>query len=359
MIPQANPSAFVRAHRAEIDTAIARVLDSGRYIGGPEVEAFEGEFAAYLGVRHAVGVASGTEALFLGLWALGVGPGDEVVTTALTAVATVAAIQQTGAAPVFADVRDSDLTLDPDSVAAAITPRARVILPVHLYGQPADLPALSDLAARRRLILFEDCAQSHGARTAGRMTGTWGVIAAFSFYPTKNLGALGDGGMVVSDDPALARRVRLLREYGWRERYVSDVHGWNSRLDPLQAAILRLRLKHLEADNARRREIAARYTQALGHIVRTPPNSDSHAVFHQYVIRHPERDRLREALAARGIGAAIHYPVPVHQQPGYRHLARRLPVTERACGEILSLPIYPELTDEEVDRVIEAIGEYR
>ena len=339
-IPPANPGAFVQAHRAELDAAIARVLDSGRYILGPEVEAFEREFAAHCGVPYAIGVANGTEALWLALKALGIGPGDEVITVSFTATATVAAIVETGARPVFVDVGDDDLTLDPDQLRAAITPRTKAIVPVHLYGQACRL----DEILRHGLPVVEDAAQAHGLPGIHR-----GVLTAYSFYPTKNLGALGDAGAVVTRDPVLAGKLREQREYGWRDRYVSAVHGWNSRLDELQAAILRVRLRHLTADNARRAALAAQYTQELaGAPCRLPPHfPDRPSVWHQYVIRTPDRDRLREHLAAAGIGAAIHYPVPVHRQPAYRQ-AMTLPVTDRASREVLSLPIGPELPGTEL-----------
>jgi len=352
-IPQANPGAFVRAHRAEIDAAIARVLDSGSYILGPETEAFEREFAAFVGVAHAVAVANGTEALWLALRALDIGPGDEVITVSLTATATVAAIVETGAQPVFVDVCADDFTMDPARLADAITPLTRAIVPVHLYGQAARMPEICS----GNVPVIEDCAQAHGARCGDRAVGAWGQLGAFSFYPTKNLGALGDAGAVVTGNHALAAQLRERREYGWRQRHVSAVHGWNSRLDELQAAILRVRLRHLPADNARRAAIAAAYTRALaGTGIAGPPSfPDRSCVWHQYVVRHPERHHLCARLVALGIGTAVHYPVPVHQQPAYRQPCR-LPVTERAVAEILSLPIYPELRDAEVAAVCEVLA---
>jgi dTDP-3-amino-3,4,6-trideoxy-alpha-D-glucose transaminase len=361
-IPQANPGASYRAHQAEIDVAIQRVLDSGRYVLGPEVEAFEREFAEFTGTRQTVAVASGTEALWLALRALDIGPADEVITTSLTAVATTTAIVETGATPVFVDVRTDDLTLDPDEMKRAITPRTRAILPVHLYGQLARVKEICDLACVANIPVLEDCAQAHGATSVGHPAGSWGQIAAFSFYPTKNLGAIGDGGAIVTTFPALAEKVRLLREYGWRQRYVSAAHGWNSRLDEMQAAILRVKLRHLPQENRRRAEIAVRYNEAfVGTSLRLPATfTDRGHVYHQYVVRHPERDRLREALARQGIGTAVHYPAPVHLQDAYRALGGgpgSLPVTEQAAREVFSLPIYPELTEAQVERVCRVLCE--
>lgn len=358
MIPQANPHAAYQRHRAEIDAAIRRVLDSGRYILGPEVAAFEREFAEWLGVKHALGVASGTEALWLALRAAGLGPGAEVITPSMTASATVAAIVEAGARPVFAELSPDTLTLDPQAVAQAITPRTRALVPVHLYGNPADMTALTELARAHNLLIIEDCAQAHGALHRGRKVGTFGVAAAWSFYPTKNLGAFGDGGLVTTDDDAFAGKLRLLREYGWAERYHSSTHGWNSRLDELHAAMLRVRLRHLDTDNARRREIAARYRADL------PPELPSFAarpgdvgVEHLFVVRHPQRDRLRKRLQELGVGTAVQYPLACHEQAAYAPFGGgpgSLPITESAAREIFSLPMYPELTDAEVETVIAA-----
>lgn len=362
-VPQADPRASYLAHRAEIDQAIARVLAGGRYILGPETQAFEQEFAAYVGVGHGIGVGSGTEALHLALTACGIGAGDEVITVSHTAVATVAAIELSGAAPVLVDIDPATYTLDPERVQEAITPRTKAIIPVHLYGQPADMPAILAIARQRGLRVVEDCAQSHGAGCAGRRTGAWGDAAAFSFYPTKNLGALGDGGMVVTDDPGVAERVRLLRQYGWRDRYVSATPGWNSRLDELQAAILRVKLPHLDADNRKRRGRAAQYAALLRETGLGLPRSREEAdhVYHLYVVRSPGRDALRAHLAAAGIGTAIHYPVPVHLQPAYRKLrghADSLPESERAASEVLSLPMFPELTESQIEAVAAAAASW-
>jgi len=362
-IPLVDLKAAYHRLQAEIDAAVARVLAGGWYILGPEVRAFESEFAAYLGVEHAVGVASGTDAVLLALRALGVGPGDEVITVAHTAVATVTAIELCGAIPRLVDIDSVTYTLDPTHLAAAITPRTRAIVPVHLYGAPADLDAILAVARAHGLLVVEDCAQAHGARTQGRTVGTLGDAAAFSFYPTKNLGALGDGGAVATNRPEVAERLRLLRQYGWRERYVSDVAGTNSRLDELQAAILRVRLGHLEAENEARRRLAARYDAALAGLPIALPAArpDDCPVYHLYVIRAAARDALAEHLRARGIGTGVHYPVPVHRQPAYAHLGYgpgSLPATEAAAAEVLSLPMYPDLTEGAVDTVAAAIRAY-
>ncbi len=358
-VPQASPGAQYLAHKEAIDQAIERVLRSGRYILGEEVERFEREFAAYIGVDHAVGVASGTDALVLALRACGIGHGNEVITTPHTAVATVAAIELCGATPVLCDIEPDTCLLDASRVEAAITPHTKAIVPVHLFGQPADLHEFKRIADEHDLWLIEDCAQAHGAMYGGRRAGSWGDIACFSFYPTKNLGAIGDGGMVVTGNGELAGRVRSLREYGWRDRYVSEITGTNSRLDELQAAILRVKLHYLDQDNERRVAVAARYSAAMSDRVAVPVVKDGcSSVFHQYVVRSPRRDRLMQDLRARGVGSAIHYPVPIHLQPAYRgRLARlgTLPVAEKAASEVLSLPMYPEIRDEEVQKVIDAV----
>jgi dTDP-4-amino-4,6-dideoxygalactose transaminase len=348
------------AHRAEIDAAILSVLDKGRYIRGDEVAAFEREFAAYHGGAHAIGVASGTDALRVALAACGVGAGDEVITVSHTAVATVAAIELAGATPVLVDVEPDFHALAPSALEAAIGPRTRAVVPVHLYGQPADMAPILRIARARGLRVIEDCAQAHGASYGGRRVGTWGDAACFSFYPTKNLGALGDGGLVMTSDAALADRARLLSEYGWTERYVSEVPGWNSRLDEVQAAVLRVKLRHLDADNAARRHIASLYDAGLPADRLTLPKRRENAtpVHHLYVVRAPARDDLQAFLKTRGVGTLVHYPVPVHLQPAYRDRLRgadRLPESERAAREVLSLPMYPELTRVEVDAVVAAV----
>lgn len=369
-IPQANPGAAYRAQKSAIDAAIARVLESGRYILGEPVARFEQEFAAYLGLKHCVGVASGTDAIELALRALEIGAGQAVIAPSHTAVATVAAIEQAGARPVLIEVDPTTYTITAETVETLIKShreidgcRIAAVIPVHLYGHPADMTAILTVARRYGLRVIEDCAQSHGARIGSVRTGTFGDLAAFSFYPTKNLGAIGDGGLVATNDPQLHKRLLALREYGWQQRYVSAFPGLNSRLDPLQAAILSVKLAKLDADNQRRRAIAARYSAGLAPLGLELPTvaAGVEHVFHQYVIRRPERDRLGEFLASRSILTGIHYPVPVHLQPGYsdRRLSfGELPQTGRLCQEILSLPIFPQLTDADVDRVIGVIAEW-
>jgi dTDP-3-amino-3,4,6-trideoxy-alpha-D-glucose transaminase len=343
----------------EIDSALARVFASGQFILGAEVEAFEREFAQACGVDHAVGVDSGTSAIQLSLLACGVGAGDEVITVSNTAVATVAAIELTGASPVLVDVHPQTLTLDPSKLEAALTSRTRAVVPVHLFGCPADLNPILDFARAHRLFVVEDCAQAHGAKYHGKPVGGWGHLSAFSFYPTKNLGAYGDGGAVLTSNPALAERVRMLREYGWRGNRISRQKGMNARLDEMQAAILRVKLNHLEQWNDRRRELAAIYKSLLTDILALPvePPETRH-VYHQFVVRHPQRDKLRSYLLEHGVHTQIHYPVPIHLQPAYRDLAAALPVTESAADQILSLPLYPELQNEDVGRVCQTIQSF-
>ena len=367
-IPQTDPRAGYLAQRIAIDAAIARVLDGGVYVLGREVEVFEAAFADFVGVAHAIGVASGTDAIEIALRACGIGSGDLVFSVSHTAVATIAAIERAGATPVLVDVEPGTYTMAPRELLRVLQSppagRPAAVLPVHIYGQPAELSALTEIARIHGLRLIEDCAQSHGALYRGRAVGSFGDIACFSFYPTKNLGALGDGGMVVTNDPALAAALREIREYGWGERYVSARAGINSRLDPIQAAILGVKLRSLEADNARRQVVADRYDTGLTGLPLALPARRPQAthVFHQYVIRLAERDALRADLQAAGIGSGIHYPVPVHQQPAYGgRLAcgpLGLGVTERAAPQILSLPIYPQISDEAVDRVIAEIRSF-
>lgn len=372
LLPFADPHAGYAARRDEILDAIARCLDSGQYILGPEVEAFEREFAAWLGSAHAVGCASGTDAIELALRALGVGPGKAVFTVSHTAVATVAAIERTGAVPVLVDIDAATFTMAPASLAEAVdavrnlhpelTPA--VVIPVHIYGHPCDMDAIAAIADQYGLAVLEDCAQAHGARYKGRVTGSMGVAAAFSFYPTKNLGALGDGGAVAVNDAALADELTALRQYGWKQRYISAVPGINSRLDPLQAAILRIQLRHLDADNAARKRLAALYTGGLSGsgliLPQTAPWAEP--VFHLYVVRCPDgRDDFRDFLRRKGIGTAVHYPQPVHLQPAYR--ARTLApcglaVTEHVAGELVSLPMFPQLGEAAVERVADAVREW-
>jgi dTDP-4-amino-4,6-dideoxygalactose transaminase len=358
MILCSNPLAQYRSHRAQIDAAIERVLASGRYILGEEVRAFESEFAAYIGVAHGIGVGSGTEALHVALRSCGIGRGDEVITVSHTAVATVSAIDLAGASPVLVDIEPENFTIA--AVEAAVSPRTKAIIAVHLYGQPCDLDMVAAVARRHRLYLIEDCAQAHGAKFDGRRVGSVGDIGCFSFYPTKNLGAIGDGGMMVANDDALARRMRSLREYGWADRYTSVEPGWNSRLDELQAALLRVKLATLDADNARRQALAGRYDAAFADLplVRPARRSGSTHVFHLYVVRSDDRDGLQAHLREQGIGALVHYPVPVHLQPAYLPRGLNpgpLPQTESTAREVLSLPMYPELETSEQDHVIDAV----
>jgi dTDP-4-amino-4,6-dideoxygalactose transaminase len=355
----ARPSAQYQALRDEIDGAIRKVLEGHVYIMGPEVERFEAGFAAYAGAAHAVGVANGTDALHLALRALDVGEGHEVIVPAHTAVPTIAAIEMSGAAPAFVDITADRFGLDPALVERAVTPRTRAIMPVHLYGHPADLGPLLEIARRHGLKLIEDCAQAHGARWQGCRVGSIGDIGCFSLYPTKNLGAIGDAGIVTTQDAGLATRLRELRQYGWRGRQISETPGFNSRLDELQAAILNVKLAHLDAANARRRTIARRYLAAFAELPIALPRAqpDCESVYHLFVVRTALRDRLKAHLQEQGVIAGIHYPVPCHHHPAYRARfgAVSLPVTEQIVGEILSLPMYPELTDDQVERVIDGV----
>jgi dTDP-4-amino-4,6-dideoxygalactose transaminase len=368
MIPQANPGAGYRALKPQIDDAVNRALSSGWYILGNELRAFEAEFAAWLGTSHAIGCGNGTDAIALALRGLGIGPGCTVVTVSHTAVATVAAIEMTGATPLLIDIEPAFYTMDPAALRAVLEspprglPPIKAVVPVHLYGQPADLDQIVPLCRTHGVALIEDCAQAHGARLHGQRVGTFGDAATFSFYPTKNLGALGDGGAVATSDPALAQRIAALRQYGWHRHYISDEVGVNSRLDEVQAAILRAKLPHLDAQNARRAEIAGAYTQALAGGGLQPPaqRGDTAHVFHLYVTRTRHRDRIQAELKEAGIGSGIHYPVPVHLQPAY---AGRValgpsgcPQTEAAAREILSLPLYPELDDADVATIRAALS---
>jgi dTDP-4-amino-4,6-dideoxygalactose transaminase len=356
-----DPKACFVAHRAEIETALREALDAGRYILGPTVEAFEKAFARFLGAAEAVGVGSGTDALVLALWACGIRAGDQVFTVSHTAVATVAAIELAGASPVLVEIDPRTFTIDPERLEAAVRHHGgagrRAVIPVHLYGQPADMPAILDVARRHELIVIEDCAQAHGAMLGDRRAGTFGNAATFSFYPTKNLGALGDGGAVVTSDSATAERVRRLREYGWRERYVSEMRGMNSRLDAIQAAVLHVKLNHLEEENNNRRRRAEAYHLRLaGTGLRLPETrAGTLHVWHQYVVRSSSRDALRQALHHEGIGTLVHYPVPVHEQPAYRGRVALDPSglshTEAAAREVLSLPMHAHLELQHVERV--------
>ncbi len=368
-IPFANPRAAYVLRQQEILAAVARAFDSGQYILGPEVEAFEKAFAAYLGLGHAVSCANGTDAIELALRGLGVGPGKAVFTVSHTAVATVAAIERAGGVPVLVDIDEATYTMSPASLEEAIR-RVQAerpdlacaeVIPVHLYGHPCDMDAIMAVAANHGLAVLEDCAQSHGARYKGTMAGGIGQAASFSFYPTKNLGALGDGGSVATSDAALAAEMAALRQYGWKDRYISAVCGINSRLDPVQAAILSIQLRFLDEDNAARRRIAAAYASGLAGcgLILPAPAPWAEPAFHLYVARCANgRDKFMEFMRGKGIGTAVHYPQPVHLQPAYKGRIllppKGLPVTERIVPELVSLPMFPQLGEAEVERVCAA-----
>jgi dTDP-4-amino-4,6-dideoxygalactose transaminase len=363
-IPQADPQASYLSRREEIDAAIRRVFDGGRYILGPNVEGFEREFAAYIGLRHGIGVASGTDALILALKALDLPPGSYVASVSHTAVASVAAIELAGFKPLLLDIEPGTMILDPNALERALAkPPGKIsaLLLVHLYGQCGDLESILPLARKHGLKVIEDCAQSHGAAWGKKRLGTLGDLACFSFYPTKNLGGFGDGGAVLAGDDGLAARLRELREYGWHDRYVSDRPGMNSRLHEIQAAMLRVKLPGLDAANARRVALAGLYDQGLkdlGLVLPARQQGGTH-VFHQYVLRSKRRDALRAALDQQGVGTNIHYPVPVHLQGAYRGRLALDPAgmanSEAAAREVLSLPMFPELPEESVLRVIAAV----
>jgi dTDP-3-amino-3,4,6-trideoxy-alpha-D-glucose transaminase len=351
---------YTRIH-AEVDAAVERVLRRGWFILGQEGEAFEAEWATYCGMPHAVGVGNGTDAIHLALRAAGIGPGDEVIVPALTATFTALAVSLAGAVPVFADVEPARYTLDPVAFEAAITPRTAAVIPVHLYGCPADMAPLVEIARQHHLLLVEDAAQAHGARYQGTRVGGLGDVATFSFYPSKNLGAYGDAGAIVTGDAALAEKARMLRHGGQRRTYEHELVGINSRLDEIQAAILRAKLPHLDAWNARRRALASRYDSGLdsnGDLVRpTTPEGVEH-VYHQYVVRTAFRDALRDYLSGAGVVAGIHYPQAVHLQQAYDFLGYErgsCPQAEAAADSVLSLPVFPQLSDHEVGQVIRLV----
>jgi dTDP-4-amino-4,6-dideoxygalactose transaminase len=365
-VPQAAPGEAVAARRSEYLAAAERVLDSGSYILSGEVEAFESEFAAFVGANHALGVASGTDAIEIALRAVGIGAGDGVVTVSHTAGATVAAILRIGAVAVLVDVDEATFAMDPAAVEHIVASppagvRLRALLPVHLYGALADMPRLCDIAAAASLRVVEDCAQAHGATLDGVAAGAWGDAAAFSFYPTKNLAAIGDGGAVVSNDPAVIDAARPLREYGWRRRQFSEGPGFNSRLDELQAAFLRVGLRHLAEDNSRRARIASMYDEGLAQSALVTPSSRNGHVFHQYVVRTTHRESFRAFCLERGVGTAVHYPEPIHRQPGFETAIQfgDLKATERLAREIVSLPMYPQLTNVQVQRVVDVAAAWR
>ncbi|HEY2573637.1 MAG TPA: DegT/DnrJ/EryC1/StrS family aminotransferase [Verrucomicrobiaceae bacterium] len=363
----AYPLEDYRAHRATIDEALRRMLEAGHYILGSEVENFEKEFAAFVGVKHGIGVANGTDAIELLLRGLDIGRGAAVAVPSHTAVASVSAIARAGARPVFVDVDPRTFTMNAAGLAAALDSthgtEIKAVLAVHLYGHPADLSSIGDLCAKRGLALLEDCAQSHGAVHHGRNAGSVGRGSSFSFYPTKNLGAIGDGGAVCTNDDELAQKIRWIRQYGWRERYISALEGVNSRLDEMQAAILRVKLPHLAASNEKRRALAARYAAGLkGLPVQIPVEAEScRHVYHLYVVRAERRDALLQHLTQRGVPAALHYPAAVHQQPAYFQVAKEspaLPHTDALIKDILSLPLHPHLSTDAVDAACAALREF-
>jgi dTDP-4-amino-4,6-dideoxygalactose transaminase len=346
--------------RDELDEAVAAVLASGWYLIGGELAAFEREFAEYVGTKHCIGVANGLEAMHLALRAKGIGPGDEVIVPSNTYIATWLAVSYAGATPIPVEPVERTYNLDPDRIEAAITPRTRAILPVHLYGQPADMDPICAIARQYGLWVLEDAAQGHGARYKRRQVGSLGDAAAWSFYPTKNLGALGDAGALTTDDDDLADHIRVLRNYGSRVRYVAEIRGYNSRLDEIQAAVLRVKLRHLDAWNERRRTIAARYLAGLRDTALILPCVPDWAepVWHLFVIRSPRRDDLQRALQAAGIGTIVHYPIPPHLQAAYRDLGYTegaFPIAEAIHREVLSLPLGPQMTDDAVAAVVDAI----
>lgn len=365
MIPTFDYRRTLAEIEGEVLAAVRRVLQSGQLLLGPETEAFEAEFAAYVGRRHCVAVGSGTTAIHLALWGLGVGDvdgsDDEVITVSNTCAPTIAALRMCGAKPVFAAVGDDDLLIDPAAVEAAVGRRTRCLLPVHLWGGAVAIERLVAIAERHGLALVEDCAQAHGTRIEGRLAGSFGAAGCFSFYPTKNIGAYGDAGAVVTDDGDLAERLRALRMYGYRGAPVATLEGTNARISELQAAVLRIKLRHYPRWLERRREIAAYYDAHLDHpdLTRPARRRDAEHSFHQYVVRTPERERLIAALDAAGVGYGIHYPVPCHKMPAYERFATGpLPVSERAAEQILSLPLHEGLRDDEVERVAAVVNSF-
>ncbi len=359
-IPMVDLAIQYRELKDSIDAAVANVLETTQFIMGPQGNAFEQEIAAYLGVKHAIGVANGTEALHLALRAAGLGPGDEVITSPFTFIATAEAIAYVGATPVFVDIDPQTFNIDIARVEEAVTPRTRAILPVHLFGQPADIAPLKALCDAKGLLLIEDCAQSCGANYGERMTGAWGDLGCYSFFPSKNLGCFGDGGLIATNRDDLAAEVRMLRNHGSRERYHHAVIGYNSRLDDLQAAILRIKLVHLDRFNRQRRENAHLYSRLLGELGVETPYEDGKGVhvYHQYTILTDRRASLQAALTEAKIASAIYYPIPLHRQEVFADICREvsLPVSERVASRVLSLPIYPELNGAQIERVVAAVA---
>ena len=359
MIPMVDLKLQYHQLQSEIDAAVAEVLESTAFILGPNVRSFEEEAASYLGVDYAVGCASGTDALHLALLAAGIGPGDEVITSAFTFIATAEAIAYVGATPVFVDIDERTMNLDLEAVAGAIGKKTRAVLPVHLFGQPVDMAELTMLAEKHGLTIVEDCAQSFGADIAGRQTGSFGIAGCFSFFPSKNLGCYGDGGLITTSSERIRDHLLSLRNHGSSQRYHHQEIGYNSRLDEIQAAILRVKLRHLDRFNQERRRVAHRYNELLADTGITTPYEDGIGthVFHQYTLRSPRRDAIMKALQAREIGCAIYYPVPLHRQEVFAGVCENvsLPVTEAIAADCFSLPIYPEMRDEQIVTVTDTI----
>jgi dTDP-4-amino-4,6-dideoxygalactose transaminase len=359
MIPMVDLKIQYQQIKDEIDAGVLEALEKTQFILGPNVTAFENEAAAYLGVPHAVAVASGTDALHLALAAAGIGEGDEVITSPFTFIATAEAIRYVGATPVFVDIEPDSFNIDPSGIEAAITPRTRAVLPVHIFGQPADLSAIAAICSRYNLLLIEDCAQSFGAAIGGRMTGAVGLAGCFSFFPSKNLGCYGDGGMVTTTSAELAEHLRVLRNHGSKVRYHHSVIGYNSRLDEIQAVILRAKLKRISAYNEGRRRVAHHYSRLLAGTILSPPAEDGKGVhvYHQYTCLTDRRDAIMEALTVAGIASAIYYPIPLHRQEVFADACRdvSLPVSEMVASRCMSLPVFPEMTESQVEQVVRVV----
>jgi dTDP-4-amino-4,6-dideoxygalactose transaminase len=360
MIICANPKEQFNSYQSEVEEAVLRVMRGGRYILGKEVELLEHEFAQYIGVSHAIGVANGTDALEISLRALNIGAGDEVITVSHTAVATVAAIESAGAVPVLIDVEPDFYTLNPKQLSEVLTKKTRAVIAVHIYGQAANLDEIKSFCEQNNLVLIEDVSQAHGASWGNHRLGSIGHIACFSCYPTKNLGAIGDAGLITMNDPTLASKVRMIREYGWRDRYVSDIVGRNSRLDELQAAVLRVKLRYLDLDNAKRQSLAKIYSSQLdGPLLLPRIRENSKHVFHLFVVQTDRRSNLIAHLESQDIYPGIHYPVPIHLQPAYKNRIRTaisMAVTEKLATDVMSLPIYPEFN--KIERVVDALNAF-
>ncbi len=362
MIPYSNPKSQYLSYKDEIDSSIKRVLSKGQFVLGENVHSFEKEFSEYIGSKHSVSVGSGTDALCIALRALGLKQGDEVIAPSHTATATATAITMVGATPILVDADPVFYTIDPLAISQAITPRTKAIIVVHIYGQPADMDKIMVIARENNLRLIEDCAQAPGATYNNRRVGSMGDLGCFSFYPTKNLGALGDGGSIVTSDSHLSKQLIRLRHYRWDENRVSQINGYNSRLDEIQAAVLRVKLKYLDKDNSKRAKLAKIYEKELGHLPLETPSlrPSSFHVYHLYVLSVERRDALVAHLKSNDIFAGIHYPIPVHLMPAFKHISnpRLLAHTERIAKRVISLPIYPELAESDQHRVIKAIKEF-